>query len=102
MASASSGVSVELPVNVFAPDEVTAPGKIMMKFVPSEFIVLSTDFDAPVPMATTAITQATPMMMPSIVRKERSLLREIALRPTRVMFQRRWADVFMIGFPDCE
>ncbi len=97
MASASSGVRVEFPVNMCAPLEVTAPGKIMMKFVPSELIVFSTDLVAPLPMATTAITQPTPMTMPSIVRNERSLLREIALSPTIVMFQRRCTDVLMIS-----
>src|SRR5436305_11230715 len=46
-------------------------------------------------MATTAITHATPMMMPSAVRNERSLLREIALSPTMVMLPRRWIEFFM-------
>ena len=43
------------------------------------------DCDAPVPMATTTMTQPTPMMMPSMVSDERILLREMARRPTRVM-----------------
>ncbi len=76
-------------MKVRAPLATAAFGKIMMKFVPSEFIVLSIDFDAPLPMATTAMTQATPMTMPSMVRNERSLFLEMALRPTMVMFQRR-------------
>src|ERR1019366_10576561 len=41
---------------------------------------------APSPMPTTATTQATPMMMPSAVRSERSLFRESARKATLSMF----------------
>jgi len=36
------------------------------------------------------------MTMPSMVRKERSLFRKMALRPTMVMLPRRWIP-FAIG-----
>src|SRR5438105_13893740 len=58
-------------------------------------MVFSTDFVAPLPIATTAITQPTPMTIPSIVRNERSLFREIALRPTMVMLPSRCTLFFM-------
>src|SRR5438270_4971876 len=75
MASASSVVSVELPVKIFAPLCELAPGKIMMKFEPRELIVSWIDFEAPFPFATTTMTQPTPMTMPSIVRNDRILFR---------------------------
>src|SRR5260221_592150 len=98
MASASSAVRVELPVKIFAPLWEVAPGKIMMKFEPRALIVSWIDFDAPLPMATTMMTQPTPITMPSIVRNERSLLREIAFNPTTVMLPKRMTEFFMIGF----
>ncbi len=56
------------------------------------------ELDAPVPTASMVITQATPMMIPSMVRSERILLRAIAIRPTLAMFHRRMVEVF-IGPP---
>ena len=49
-------------------------GDTVMRFEPSERIVACTCADAPLPTATIAITEATPMMTPSIVSAERSLL----------------------------
>src|SRR5262249_37959440 len=81
-ASTSSSVMVELPVKMRAPDCVATPGKIMRKLVPREEICAWMLAWEPWPTAIIAITQATPMMMPSAVSVERSLLRAIALRPT--------------------
>src|SRR5438270_5087052 len=61
----------------------------------------SIDLVAPLPMATTAITQPTPMMMPRAVRKERILLRAMARRPTRMMLLKRITELF-IGLPPPE
>src|SRR5437763_12418126 len=95
IASASSVVSVEFPVKIFAPLCEVAPGKIMMKFEPREAIVSWIDFVAPLPIATTTMTQPTPMTMPSIVRNDRILLREIAFRPTIVMLPKRMTEFFI-------
>ena len=65
-----------------APDCVATPGKIMRKLVPSDEICAWIAACEPWPTAIIAITQATPMMMPSIVSAERILLRPIALSPT--------------------
>ena len=69
-------------MKIRAPDCVAAPGKIMRKLDPSELICAWTAACAPPPTAIIAMTQATPMMMPSAVRVERSLLRAIAFMPT--------------------
>ena len=61
----------------------------MMKFEPRELMVCWIDCDAPLPMATTTITQPTPMTIPSIVSDDRSLFRKIAFNPTTVMLPRR-------------
>src|SRR5450759_1662761 len=58
----------------------------MRKFVPRDFNWFSACIRAPSPMPTTATTQATPMMMPSDVRSDRSLLRERARNATLRMF----------------
>src|SRR6059036_2431140 len=47
-----------------------------------------TDFCAPEPRATIVITAPTPMMMPSMVRSERSLLTRSASRATRMISPR--------------
>src|SRR5260221_4783022 len=60
-------------------------------------MVFSIDLVAPLPMATTAITQATPMMMPRAVRNERSLFREMAFNPTMVMLPRRLIEFFIVS-----
>src|SRR5450759_1090704 len=54
----------------------------MRKFEPSELICAWTAAWAPPPTAIIAMTQATPMMMPSAVSVERILLRAIAFKPT--------------------
>src|SRR4029077_4476478 len=61
------------PEPVRAPPSVTVPGKITNKLVPRLAICSCTLFFAPSPMATMAMTAPTPMMIPNIVRKERSL-----------------------------
>src|SRR3954464_991562 len=81
-----------------APLEVEGPGKTMRWFVPRELMVFSTDFVAPLPMATTAMTHPTPMMIPSAVGNERSFFREIAFRPTMVVLPRRLMEFFMVRF----
>ncbi len=78
----SSSVSVDLPVKIRAPDCVATPGKIMRKFVPRAEIWAWIAACDPLPTPIIAITQATPMMMPSAVRIERILLRPIAFSPT--------------------
>ena len=82
-----------------APDWVTAPGKTMMKLVPSEPIASCTECEAPAPTATMVMTQATPMMMPSMVRLERIGLRTIALRPTLAMLPSRMMTSLMCPPP---
>src|SRR5262245_61172016 len=81
-ASTSSSVIVDCPVKMRAPDCVATPGKIIRKFVPSEVICAWIAACEPWPTAIIAITQATPMMMPSAVSAERILLRPIAFRAT--------------------
>src|ERR1041385_1607411 len=66
-----------------APPRVTVPGKITSRLVPKLAICSCTLFLAPSPMATIAITAPTPMMMPSMVRKERSLFLAKARRAIR-------------------
>ena len=53
------------------------PGRTMRTFVPIAANACSTCALAPSPMATIAMTAPTPMMMPSVVRNERSLLRRM-------------------------
>ena len=88
-------MSFDWSVKTRAPPVVEAPGKSMMKLVPSELIVAWIELEAPVPTATMVMTQATPMMIPSMVSRERILLREIAIRPTLVMFHSRRAETFI-------
>src|SRR5450756_1355473 len=76
IASTSSSESFELePRPARAPEDVIVPGMTMRKFVPRDFSRSSDWMRAPSPIPTTATTQATPMMMPSAVRSDRSLLR---------------------------
>ena len=51
-----------------------APGVTVTRFEPSESTCCCTVCEAPLPTATIAMTDATPMMTPSIVSDERSLL----------------------------
>ena len=55
----------------------------MRRLVPIEANAARRGACAPSPMATMAMTAATPMMMPSVVRNERSLLRSSARTATR-------------------
>ena len=49
-------------------------------------------------MATTTMTQPTPITIPSIVRNERSLLREIAFKPTIAMLPSDQLRVIRMSF----
>ena len=64
------------------------PEKTTSMFVPSELICRSTSRDAPEPMATSMMTDATPMTMPSVVNIERSMLVRSAESATRKLSQR--------------
>ena len=84
MAAASWGVSVcWVPApNMTAPEE-DDPGSTMSWFWPMLEICCWTDWVAPWPMATIAMTAATPMITPSIVSAERTRFRmraRIAMR----------------------
>ncbi len=57
----------------FRPPSLWFAGETVMRFEPSERMVFCTCCDAPLPTATIAITDATPMITPSIVSAERSL-----------------------------
>ena len=59
----------------------------MSRFVPIAANACSTCALAPAPMAIIAMTAPTPMMMPSVVRNERSLLRRTARSATRSVCQ---------------
>ncbi len=58
------------------------PGATVSRFVPSALIWSWTAFCAPLPSAIMVMTAPTPMMMPSIVRNERSLFARIAWSAT--------------------
>ena len=84
MARRSSQVSVgSVPAPALAPPAVLAPDETMRTLVPIEAKACSTRARAPSPIATMAMTAATPMMIPSAVRNERSLLRRSARPATR-------------------
>src|SRR5918997_1047880 len=90
IAAASSSVRVEAaPAPSRAPPWVTLPGVTMARLAPSERICRSTRFRAPAPIATMAITAATPMTMPSTVRSERSVFAPMADRADRTASVRR-------------
>ena len=67
-----------LPAPVRKPPEFWLPAERMSIFVPMLAICCCTCCCAPCPTLTMAITAATPMMMPSMVSAERSLLRASA------------------------
>ncbi len=76
MARASASTSVlTLPVPARTPPWTLLPGKTIKTLVPKLAICERIVDLAPSPMATMAITAPTPMMMPSMVRNARSLLR---------------------------
>ena len=64
------------------PPRISAPGRIMMTLVPIWLIFRRTLSLEPWPMAIMMMTAATPMMMPSMERKERNLLLLMALMAT--------------------
>src|SRR4051812_20196885 len=83
-ALASSGVSVvELPWPMRTPPEEKLPALIMIMLVPADLTRSSIVVRAPVPSATMVMTAPTPMIMPSMVRMVRSLLRLSALSAIR-------------------
>ncbi len=84
IACASSSVSVcAAPVPSRTPLAVVEPGKTSIRFEPRFFSCSRTRSCAPPPMASIAITAATPMIMPSIVSDDRSLLMRSAFSATR-------------------
>ena len=79
MAARSSHVRVGIEPNPpIAPPRDDVPGSTTMMFDPIDANVFSTCALAPSPTATIEITAKTPMMMPSVVRNERSLFRSSA------------------------
>ena len=58
------------------------------RLVPMEEIDSVTDAVVPWPIATSTVTLMTPMMTPSIVRKERALLPQIALKAMVIVCSR--------------
>jgi hypothetical protein len=78
-ASASSTVSTDaLPDPPRAPPLVVAPGRMTTRLVPRLAICDATAWLAPCPTATIAMSAATPMKTPSMVRIDRSRLRASA------------------------
>ena len=86
MAARSSQVIVGIePKPPWAPPDVVVPDMTMSRFDPIAAYDCSTIAFAPSPIATIAITAATPMMIPSAVRNDRSLLRISALPAIRIV-----------------
>ena len=83
-ASTSFSVSWVLRLWAAAPPRppTKPPWVTVIVFVPSRAMLSATCCDEPVPTATSTITEPTPIMMPSIVRAERSLLAD---RPRSAM-----------------
>ena len=75
------------PARARAP-EVTAPGITMMMLVPKLAICCCTKRSAPAPTLTIAITDATPMIMPSMVSPERRRFRQSAREAARAVMAR--------------
>ncbi len=91
IASRSSTVSVLVPVSpvpLRTPPTFCAPALTKSRLVPMLSICACTEADAPWPMLTIAITAETPMMMPSMVRAARILLRTRARKATRMIIKR--------------
>jgi hypothetical protein len=70
------------------PPAVDDPGRTISRFVPIAANACSTCDFAPAPMAIIAMTAPTPMMIPRVVKNERSLLRKTARSATRRVCQR--------------
>src|SRR5687767_11190977 len=83
-AAASSGVIVvELPWPILTPPVEKLPAFTMIMLVPADFTRSSMVVRAPVPRPTIVMTAPTPMIIPSIVRTVRILLRFSALSAIR-------------------
>ena len=83
-AAASSGVMVvEFPWPMRTPPVEKLPAITMIMLVPADFTRSSIVVRAPVPRPTIVITAPTPMIIPSIVRMVRILLRLSALSAIR-------------------
>ena len=81
MASQSSGVRVmTLPPPKLMPPLAAAPGMTMRLLAPMLAMVFWMTAEAPLPISIMAMTAATPMMMPSVVRPARMGLRRRARR----------------------
>src|SRR5262245_895456 len=84
IASASSSVSVvDVPEPPRTPPWEALPALTVIMFVPAPLIWSSIMDVAPLPIATSVITADTPMIMPSMVRAVRILLRPSALNAIR-------------------
>ena len=95
----SSHVSVGCePEPPRAPPEVFEPGMTMSRFEPIDANASSTLALAPSPMATEKMTAHTPMIMPSVVRNERILLRMSARKATRSVCRMLMAAPRSCGF----
>src|SRR6185295_15421185 len=91
IASRSSTVSVFVPVSpvpLRTPPTFCAPALTKSRLVPMLSICACTEAEAPWPILTIAITAETPMMMPSIVKAARILLRTRARKATRMIISR--------------
>ena len=81
MASTSSSDMVgSVPDPMRAPPDEVEPENTISRLLPMELISLEIRWRAAAPMDSMAITAATPMMMPSMVRLERILLARRARR----------------------
>jgi hypothetical protein len=90
MASRSATVSVFVPVSpvpLLTPPTFCEPALMKSRFVPMPSICAWTEACAPCPMLTIAITADTPMMMPSMVRAARDLLRMSARKAMRMIIE---------------
>src|SRR5690349_13661448 len=84
MASASSGVRVTLPpVPELIPLTTDSSGSIWMTFAPRLAMVCSTEEEEPRPISIIAITAATPMTIPRMVRVDRMIFRRRACKAIR-------------------
>ena len=89
MAAMSESLSVvREPLPRLTPPLVMAPGVMMTRLAPRLSICLSTAACAPEPMAMDAMTAPTPMMIPSMVRSERLMLRRSAFHAVRMRTMR--------------
>ena len=83
MASTSASLKGGAPA-VLSPGPRRWPGRTCSRLLPRLLIWSRTAWVAPLPTVTMVITAATPMTMPSTVRKERSRLRRMARRASRM------------------